>query len=199
MVRGMALLVSGLMLGACGGGAEPPAASSAASTESVSESAPPSAAARDACALLTTADLARALPDVVFAAPERSGRPGGLGQGSLSSCTWTRDDELGDDASIANYRAALERATTVTLMTWTWPDANAAAGYVRSFVDAGTGEVERLEGLGDEAIALTGAVSGVPWRSGEVSASVVVTGKWLDAPMRREAEITLARQVQQRF
>ncbi len=185
-----------LTLSACGG--EAPADTAGAPATTSAGQAPTAAGAVDACALVTVEDLAAALPGVPFAPPEQSARPGGPGQGTLSTCTYTRSDENGEGASIGELRAALERATTVTVMVWRWPDSSGATGYVQSFVDSGAGPIERLA-LGDEAIVLGGPMSGVHWRSGSSSASVVVTGRWLDAAARRDIEIALARKAQARL
>jgi len=186
-----------LALAACGGGTEAPAGSAEGPAMSIPAAAPSGAVtgALDACVLVTMADLAEVHPDVPFGPPESSDRPGAPGQGTLSTCTYTRADATGDQTSIADLREALERAVSVTLMVWTWPDSSGAVAYVQSFIDAGSGPIERIDGLGDEALALSGPIEGVHWRAGKASASVVVSGRRLDDAARREAELALSRRM----
>lgn len=194
-----------LALAACGQGSDTPPAGPSATTDQSAKVAPTedapasSPGAVDVCALLTAEDLAAALPDVPFATPEPSARPGAPGMGSLASCVWTRADETTEQTSIEELQKILERATTVNLMVWDWPDQAGAESYVQSFVDAGTGPVERIDALGDGAVATAAPASGVHWRLGTRSASLSVTGRWLDDAARREIELDLARRVSERL
>lgn len=194
-----------LVIAACGRGSDTAPTDGPATTGQSAEVAPtedapaPSPGAVDVCALLTPEDLAAVLPDVPFATPEPSARPGAPGMGSLASCAWTRADETSEQTSIDELQKILERATTVNLMVWDWPDQAGAESYVQSFVDAGTGPVERIDALGDGAVATAAPASGVHWRLGTRSASVSVTGRWLDDAARRQIELDLARRVSARL
>jgi hypothetical protein len=193
--RWVGVLVGVVLCGACARTADEAPASAGASgaAESTSASATPVAGAPDACAWVTAEDLAAVLPDVAFDPPESTGLTGAPGMGSQSTCAYTRTHTLGDDASIAELRAAQQRATTITVIAWAWPDVAAAQGYVQSFVDAAPDAVERLDELGDEAIHVASGVSGVHWRRGTRSGSIAITARWIDPVAKRAAEIELAR------
>jgi hypothetical protein len=202
---GLLVLATLLVLAACVQSSDDAPAAAAASMDKAAEPAPskvaptPPAGAVDVCALLTPDDLAAVLPEVPFATPEPSARPGAPGMGSLASCAWTRADETTEQTSIEELQKILERATTVNLMLWDWPDQAGAESYVQSFVDAGTGPVERIDSLGDAAVATAAPASGVHFRLGSRSASVSVTGRWLDDAARRQIELDLARRVSERL
>jgi hypothetical protein len=195
------LMVSVLLLGACARDADetPAAAGGPTASEPTSAPATPSPGSPDACAWVTAEDLAAVLPDVRFDPPESTGFKGAPGMGVQSTCTYVWAETPGGEASIAAMRAAQERATTVTVIAWAWPDAAGAKGYVQSFVDAAPDGVERLDGPGDEAIHVASGVSGVHWRRSTRSGSITITARWIDPAAKRAAEIELARRATARL
>lgn len=193
--RWVGVVVCAVLLGACARTADeaPAAAGAPSGSESASAAASSSPGAPEACAWVTAEDLAAVLPEVPFDRPESTGFKGAPGMGVQSTCTYIWSQTPGGEASIAAMRAAQERATTVTVIAWAWPDAAGAKGYVQSFVDATPDGVERLDALGDEAIHVASGVSGVHWRRGTRSGSITITARWIDPAAKRAAEIELAR------
>lgn len=108
----------------------------------------------DSCGVLRAID-APGLIGVEFDPPEGQREvEAGDNAGKMSSCSLTSAAPAEDPGSLADVGAQLRNTWFVTLMAWTWPNAESAKGYMDSMRQSdamGAASVD-VSGLGDEAV-----------------------------------------------
>lgn len=128
----------------------------------------------DSCAVLKEID-APGLIGAAFDPPESlRDQDGGENMGKMSACGLTSTAPEADPADLAGLAGQMRNTWFLTLMAWTWPDAESAKAYMDSMRQSSLEGIDPVEvaEVGDEAV-WSGTVHA---RTGNVTISMDVRG-----------------------